>query len=577
MATELNVSELDFDLIQNNIRLFLENQTELLDYNFNGAVMSIMVELLAYVTHYNAIYGNQILNETFLDTALLRSSVVSRAKELGYIPRQYTSAFTPVTITVNVPGGDTRTTFEIPKGTNFTGEKDGKSINFVVTQQFVLDNKVGDSFVGDIILREGTYVEDSFIFDSTEENPLFVVTPEQIDTEFTEVEVSPFEGSASKEVYVESTSIVELDANSKVYFWQENKDGDVEFYFGDGIVGEQLTNGNEIIISTLKTLGSQGNEVNSYVVAENIADINRSNITVVANDYSKSGTDRENLESIRTLSPRLFSVQDRLVTLNDYIAYVSKNFGNIQSLSAWDGSDNIPPFFGRVFLSIKPTDSDQLSTFEKTQILESILTRSVAGVSVEIVDPELTFVNINTEVVYDKNLTNFLPEQLETVIDQAITDYFDENTNDLGNDLVYSRLVAAIDDSNTAIVGNLTDVSLTKKFIPNNFASTYLFDFGNVLEPGTLVSNTWTDSLNNFNLQENSSGTVDLYRDGTLLTASVATVNHASGLVEFQNFNPSINTNDQIILTVVPAKFDVEALRNNILIRDNVTISIIEK
>ena len=577
MAREFNVSDTDYDQIRNNLKIFLENDNELSDYNFNGAVLTKLVDFFAYGAHYNAVYANQAINETFLDTALIRSSVVSRAKELGYIPRQYTGAFVEVTINVVVPIGDSRTVFEIPRGIKFNGDRDGKTISFVTTEQFILTNKIGNTFSGVITIRQGSYVKDVFIFNATERNPLYQVTPEQVDTEFTQVEVLPFSGSASKEIFTTSQSIVEIMSTSAVFFWQESVKGDVEFYFGDGVIGKSLDNGNEICITTLSTKGSEGNNVNSFGVAENISDINRSNISISESNISRGGSDKESIESIRNLAPRLFSVQDRLVTLEDYRAYINKNFGNIQSLAVWSGDENVPPFFGRVFISIKPDNSDTLSNFEKNKIITGISDKIVTGISVKIVDPELLFVNVNSVVTYDRTTTNFFAEQFENIVTESIEDFFDDNINDLGNDLIYSRLVSSIDNSNSAIVGNLTNVSLSKKFIPTSLGTTYLFDFVNSLEPLSFNSNIWTDGFNSFQLKEVNSGIIDLFRDGVLLNSDVGTINQTSGLVEFRNFNPSININEQITLNVNPLTNDIISLRNNILVRDNILVSVVEK
>jgi len=573
--TNLKVAQLDFDAIKENMKIFLENQTELQDYNFSGSTMNIMMDAMAYVTHYNGVYANMQLNETFLDTAILRSSVVSRAKELGYIPRQYTAAFAPVTITVNLPAGDPRTTFEIPKGTKFAGEKDGIRFNFTTVIQYVLDNKVGDSFVGDIIIHQGEYVEETFVADTNIENQKFRATPEKIDTDYTEVEVLPFVGAATREIFTVNNSIVEIDGESNVFFWEENLDGDIDIFFGDGVLGKPLGNGNQVKINTLSTEGANGNAVTSFAIVQNVADINRSNIVINTNDYSKSGSDRESINSIKTLSPRLYTVQDRLVTLSDYRAYIRKNFGNIQSLSVWGGDENIPAFFGRVFVSIKPTDSDTLSTFEKSIILDELQNKIVTGITVELVDPELLFVSVNSNVTYDNQRTVFFPDQFEDVVTSSIQEYFDETLNEFGNALVYSQLVSKIDESNDAIVGNLTTISLSKKFIPIASGSIYLFDFANPTQELSFFSNDWSDGLNTFNLRETTVGQIDLYRDDVLLRENVGTIEHSTGIVQFREFNPSITINTQIVMNVTPAINNVIALRNNILVPDQISVQVV--
>ena len=365
MTNDLRVSELDFDRIKDNIKLFLENTPELSSYNFTGSALNIMLDLFAYVTHYNAIYGNQQLNETFLDSALLRASVVSRAKELSYIPRQNTAAFFEVDITIRTSGTiSQQETFDIPKGITFTGEKDGISIPFITTEQFTLEKTDTDIFSGSIVLRQGEFISDSFLFDSQIENQTFTLTSDNIDTEFLEVEVAPFANSSQRDLFTQASSIIELDETSDVFFWQESNLGLVELFFGDGILGRSLSNGNQILTRSLATLGADGNDVFDIAISESIGSVNRSAITIETNGNSSSGgSGKESIESIKSLAPRLYAVQDRLVTASDYKAYIQANFGNVQSLSVWSGEENVPPAFGRVFISVKPQGKDRLSNF----------------------------------------------------------------------------------------------------------------------------------------------------------------------------------------------------------------------
>jgi hypothetical protein len=317
--TDLKTTRLDFDGIKEHLKLFLESQTELQDYNFTGSTMNVIVDVLAYTTHYNALYAQQASNETFLDTALLRSSVVSRAKELGYIPRQYTPARVDIDISVTVPAEDVSTTFIIPVYTKFTGEKDGASLPFRNIEQVTLTERVGDVFSGSITLYQGENVEQRFVYNGKDSK--FVLSPERVYTDLFVVDVLPFVGAGSKDSYTTDLDVVDITAESKVFFWQESVAGDIEIFFGDGVLGQKLSSGNEIAVGMFTTLGESGNSSSSFSAAQAINGINVASIVTTNTNPSRYGSGKEDIESIRLLAPKAYTAQNRLVTIDDYIAY----------------------------------------------------------------------------------------------------------------------------------------------------------------------------------------------------------------------------------------------------------------
>ena len=481
----LNVTRLEFEGIKDNLKIFLQSQDELSDYNFSHSSMNIILDALSYATHYNALYAKQALNETFLDTALIRSSVVSRAKELNYIPRQYTPSRVEVDISITVPNTDISTEFIIPKYTRFNGDKNGATIPFVTNNQYTLTTRVGDVYSGTIILYQGVTYYDEYTFSSNEMGALSL-TPENVWTDSIVVEVLPFSGASTKTIFSPLESIITATSESNIYFWEENYDGDIEIKFGDGVLGTALESGNVIEITSIYTLGAEGNGTTSFNAAQTINGISLSSIVVTNTLPSKYGTDRESIDSIKLLAPKNYAAQDRLVTVQDFKAYIPKIFGNIESLAVWNGKDNVPPSFGRVFVSIKPLDSNTLSQFEKDSIQELIEDRIVVGTVVEFADPSIINVNLDVEVIYNSLTTTISLEDALSKVSNAVTDFFSNNANAFEEDLIYSNLLTAIDNSTKAVNGNIVTVNLDKTFIPRTGPSSYVFDFVN--EGNTVTS-----------------------------------------------------------------------------------------
>lgn len=570
--TDLKVTELDFDGIKNNLKLFLESQEELSDYNFTGSTMNLLLDTHAYVTHYIATYANQAINETFLDSALLRSSVVSRAKELNYVPRQYTPAKVTVAISVDVGGAYADPTFVIPKYTKFKGEKDGTTLEFRNTEEYTLTNKVGTVFSGNIVLFQGYNATENFTV--TTNNQVFKLSPEKLFTDLFSVNVYAFEGASTKVAYVNADNIINLDSNSSVFFWQESLNGGVDLFFGDGVIGKKVSPGNYIEVEMFVTKGLEGNGASSFAISQSLNGVGSNSITITSTKGSLFGSDRESIESIKRLAPRLYSGQNRLVTLADYKSFVEKNYGYIDAVSVWGGQDNIPTTFGRVYLSIKPEDSDTLTNDDKESILADIAQRSVVGITADIVDPELLLVNVNTKVRYNDNIATLSSDQLKNRVKNEIIEYFDDELVDFDSELIHSKLVGFIDDIDKSIIGNITDITLSRSFIPSSGVSSYSIDFSNPITTNSVISNTWTDGIDTFYLDDNASGVIKLYRNSVFF-GDVGTVNYLTGIVTLSNFNPSILENTAIVLTATPTSKDIKTLRNNLLLLNTTTVEVI--
>jgi len=373
MATNLNVTELDFADIKNNLKNFLKQQTEFNDYDFEGSGLNVLLDVLAYNTHYNALNAHYSLNESFLDSAQIRGNVVTRAKLLGYTPRSVLSPRGKVNIVVDISGeiGTIPTVLELTRGTKLNTVVSGEEFQYVVleTQQATLASTTYT--FNDVVIAEGSVRELKYRVDNDIENQKFQLTDYNADSSTLRVRVQSNEESSSFDIYTPFESLRGVDSTSKVYYLQENPSGFFEVYFGDGVTGFKPANNNIVTLDYVITEGKESNGANSFDMLDDINGY--SSITVTLASAAAGGAEEETMESIRFNAPLTFISQNRAVTADDYAAIIKKEFSNIDSISTWGGEDNDPPDYGKVYIAIKPLLAETLTTAEKTDITGAIL------------------------------------------------------------------------------------------------------------------------------------------------------------------------------------------------------------
>jgi hypothetical protein len=510
MANRLRVTELDFDTIKSNLKTFLNQQTEFQDYDFEGAGLSVLLDILAYNTHYNAYYLNMVANESFLDTALLRDSAVSHAKTLGYIP--YSSAAPVANINFNVDSGTTTpATLTIPSGFSFLSNQiDSKSYNFVVLEDTTVTKSNTTFHFDGLEIYEGQLVTYNFTYDSAS-NPkqVFILPDNNIDTDTIEVSVSPAVANTATSVYNKVTDILDITATSEAYFLEENRNGKYQIYFGNDIVGKSLPDGAIISVKYLITNGTAANKANNFIATATLTDSignSQTNFTVNPVSAASGGSTSESVDNIKFSARSQFSTQNRLVTIKDYESYILNNYPNIDSISVWGGEDNDPPVYGKVFASLKPRDNYYISEAEKQRIITEIINpKSIISVSAEIIDPTFLYFVIDVDARYDSKKTSKTPQTLKQDIKDAIIRYSDTYLNKFNARLVDSKLETAIDNVDlNAIIGNQLTIKVQKRFLPTlNRNSTYEVNFTVPLKRGTT-----TNRLSSTEFQVNDSSGV---------------------------------------------------------------------
>ena len=486
----LQITELDFDTIKTNLKSFLKQQTEFQDYDFEGSGLNVLVNLLAYNTHYNAYYLNMVANESFLDTALLRDSVVSHAKTLGYIPHSKTASTAVINLTID-SGNSTLNTLTIPKGYVFNSDlMDKRIFNFVVMDENTVTKSNTSYHFENLNIKEGELTTYTYTYDEAS-NPksVFLLPDADIDTSTITVIVKPSASNTTSTVYNKVTDILDVTAASEVFYLQESKGGKYQIYFGDGTVGKKLDDGSVVAVTYLLTNGNLANKATGFAQTSAIGGYSTSTIEVLS--VAAGGSDRETVEEIKTSSPLQFTTQNRLVTIKDYESYIKKNYPSIDSLSVWGGEDEVPAVYGKVLISLKPKANYYITEIEKIRILNEIIKpKSIVSVSAEIRDPEFLFILLNNTVKYDSKRTTLSETILKSSIRNAIISYRDTNLNKFGSIFALSKLQDSIDSiSLNGIIGSETVVRLQRRFQPEiGLTSNYKINFGVPLRRGTVTN-----------------------------------------------------------------------------------------
>ena len=581
---KLQVTELDFDQIKTNLKQFLKNQSEFADYDFEGSGMSVLLDLLAYNTHYLGFNANMAANEAFLDSAELRSSVVSLSKMLGYTP---SSAISPKAIINLVLADATGPSVTMPAGTKFTTTVDNDSYTYVTNSDNTITPTDGVYTFSNIDIYEGTRVTFEYTVDSTNEEQRFVIPNNNVDITTLGVLVQNSISDTTSFTYAKASSQIGVTATSKVYFIQEIEDGKFEIYFGDGVTGVKPSNGNIVKLTYIVTNKSASNTASTFTLSGTVGGFGGT-VTTVSN--SSGGTDAENIASIKLNAPLQFSAQDRAVTAADYKTLVKQIYPAASAIQVWGGEDNAVPAYGRVYISIRAKDGTTLTSSDKSSIQTQLEDYAVASVRPVITDPETTFITLKTTFKYDSNLTVEDATTLASKVQNTISKYSDDNLNNFVGVFRHSELIGLIDDVDTSILSNITTVNMYQTFKPEITSSSsqaYTIAFNNAIyNPHTgHQSSTGVVQSTGFQLDSNTnreyffnddgSGNIRLYYlvSGvkTYENNTWGTVNYATGEIKIASAiisavsNVDGATSTKIRVTAKPSSNDVAPVRGQIL------------
>ena len=487
--SNIQLTDLDFNNIKSNFKTFLQSQNVLQDYNYDGSALSVLLDVLAYNTQYNAYYLNMVANEMFLDTALLRSSVVSQAKLLDYVPK---SSIAPSATIQLVMSNVTTPSLTLPKFTQFMSEAiDGVNYTFVTDDSQTVNVINNTATFDNVTIKQGLPVNLSFTVDSTN-NPkyIFEIEDTNVDTTTLQVVVQNSGSNNSSEIYNPASNYLTLDNTSQVYFLQESLTGTYEIFFGDGILGKLLSDGNVVNVSYISTQGTTASGANNFVLMDTLSGYSVSTINPITS--SSQGGDKESIASIKFQAPKSYSAQGRAVTKNDYITAIQQNsLGySFDAVNVWGGEENNPPVYGQAFICLKPAGAYTLTTSQKTRLISEVLNPiSVLTVTPTIVDPDYTYIQLAIDVVYDSTQTTQTAAQIQAGVTAAIQNFTTSTLNTFNSSFNSYELLTSIQNYDNSIVSSDYSVKLQKKFLPNLSSSqTYNFYYNTPLQKGVLLS-----------------------------------------------------------------------------------------
>ena len=601
------VNALEFNQIKAQIKNYLQSQSQFSDYDFEGSSMTVLLDTLAYNTYYTSVNANLAVNEGFLETAVLRENVVKLARMLGYTPRSARSSKCVVDIavqtqvTTNAQGVITkgypeRVTLQKGLVVNFTG-LDNNNFVFSIGQDVVqpVNSETGIASFTGIELFEGNFLEDTFVRNTTERQR-FILTNDRADTSTLRVQVT---SGTVTERYLQATDITKIDSTSKVFFLEESEYGRPEIMFGDGIVGRDLLNGD--VISARYTT-SNGPSANGLLQFDNIATFIddegqsvTSGIVISLTSRPEGGKFAESTEAIKFSAPKFYSAFGRAVSTQDYEAIIPNIYPNVASIACYGGEEAEPPQYGKVFLAIKPKNADKLSLSEKNVVLKELRAYSVAAVQPTLIDPSVLYIDIDTFVYFNPNITRKTSPQIKNAILGVLTALNSGSEfNKFGGKFKYSKLQSIIDSADNSITSNITRLKMRKNVIVTlNARVNYKICYGNRINQGTSTQPTVSssgfaiagDTVNTYFLNDDGAGLLRLYYiKGTgekeYIGGSWGTVDYAMGEIVINDLiiTSTIASGNILQLSSVPESNDLISLRETYLTLgiDNTTVNVLE-
>ena len=575
------ISNLDFNEIKVVLKEYMRTQSDFTDYDFEGSVLSNLLDVLAYNTYYTAFNTNMAINELFIDSATIRDNVVSIARQLGYRPRSITAATAYVSFTVDFANPTTDTELILKKGSGFVASFNNKIYQFVTPTDVKAQISNDVATFSDVLVKEGTQIENTFVVNSSNKSQKFVLDNRNIDASTIQVEVFP-DGSDFSEPYLLSDNILDITSSSKIFFLNEIEDQRYEIIFGDGIIGKKIEDQSTIRVSYIVTNGPEANGIRTFVFSgtlENPFGVSPSffESEVISTVAASGGEPIESISEIKFSAPRIFGTQNRAVTSSDYASIVRNIYPSVGDIITFGGEDQDPPEYGKVFISIKPRDAAYLTSLTKQEIIQKLKNYSVASVEPVIIDPSILYIEVNSKIFYDGTKTDLTPQQVRALVIGSFQSYIEKSdTEKFNGKFRHSKAVAVIDNTLKAINSNITEVVMRKDFYPQ-LNSTFYYEicFQNAFDKdcdGPTLSTTGfrVTEYPNFDVYlEDRDGKIVLYRldsitgEKVVLDKEVGDIDYSKGELKMYDLTIIKGSffDNRISVRVKPASNDIKASR----------------
>ena len=575
--SSVSLTSLDFDSYKRELKAFLKQQSAFKDYDYESSNINVLLDVLAYNTYQNAFYMNMIGNEMFLDSAQLRDSVVSHAKELNYLPRSFKSSEATLALTIVTTDQDKRN-IVIPKGTAFSTRVGSNTYLFTTAETSTVTSS-NTTFTTTLTVYEGDYVTDTYPVSYTKPTK-YTISNKNVDLASLKVTILE-DNSATLQTYTRATSLFDLTSLSKVYFIQPYIGDTYEIIFGDGIVGRRPKNESVVVIEYRVSNGELPNGARVFRAAQAID--SETNITVRTVSSASAGSVYETLESIKYNAPRAFTTQERAVTAEDYENLLKINFPEINTVAAYGGEDATPPQFGRIFLSIDLKDVDGLPKVKEEEYKRFLRSRATVAMEPIFIAPEYLYLSIVTNIKYNINLTSLNPDDIRTLVLSQILDFASTNLNNFNRTLRYSKFIKTIDESDPSIISNETEIKLVKYLTPTlntsqRIAVNYgipisdtipeLGDSHNADDVHAIGSSLFTFDGKQCNLEDDGNGVIrvtTVLGDSHQKLVDVGTIDYANGQLDARGFNLTSYNGSYLKIYALPKFKDITSTKNTIL------------
>lgn len=603
---DIRVTELDFEQIKQNFKAYLRSQPEYTDFDFEGSGWTVLLNALAYHSHYMAFHAAFQANESHLTSAYVRNSVASRAKELGYTPRSITAARAYVTVVAESSANASATygstaSVQLEVGKKFISSIDGRPYEFIPLKPYVLERQPGSGPVytyqstEPVELVQGSLLSYYWTVDSQQPDQRFIIPNDNVDTSTISVTVQKSSVDATSTVFYPAKTFIEFDSDNNAFWLWETDDGKYELEFGDGILGKMLEDGNIIRVDYVVTDGPAANKCRSFNYASTIGGITK--ITTSLYDTltpAYGGAARETIESVKFNAVRQYAAQNRAVTKVDYEAILLEKFPAAEAISVWGGETQTPPQYGKVYISVKLADGLVLTQTIKDQIVNDILAPyTIISVTPVVVEPEYLELVVAADVRYNRRLTPRSINDIRITVAQAISDYSDTKIGKFNQQFWYSQFLNAIIDSDASIINGFVTVNFKKKFTPEiDKIAEYVIQFGNEIIPetiecsGFIVSDTYTPEIGEASpsyIMRDVDGVMTVFRvteDGeTMLPGTsgiVGEVNYETGIITLNGFNPIgvYDATGELSILAKPKNPDIQVSTNTIIRINDADVSI---
>ena len=586
--TTIDLVGLDFDSLKSNLKSFLKNNTQFKDIDYEGSNISVLLDVLAYNTYLNGFYTNMVASEMFLDTAQLKDSVVSHAKELNYVPRSFNSA--QAQITVDITPSSSVSSVVIPKYTTFTTRVGSNTYTFSSNEAYVMTATTNGKYTKTLTVYEGQPTIETFVVNQANTRQRFVISNPTVDISSFDVDVYENGGQVVK-TYLKKDNIIGITNTSPVFFVQGAENEQYELVFGDDVFGRKPKDGSTIVVRYRAASGQLPNGARLFLPDGPIDSQSNINITTVST--ASGGAVSETIESIRYNAPRSFQAQDRAVTSSDYETLLTNRFSDIQAISVYGGEDEDPPQFGKVFIAIDLFNADGISDSRKAIFQDYISTKTPLTIRTEFTNPEFMYAKVKTSVLYDTNSTKLTSADISALVQAAISNYNVTSLEDFNVSLYYSDIVQKIDSADVSILSNDSDIRLAVRLLPEtgtDFSTTIntrnklSTAFGLVHSAAdkqyglTLTSSTFTYNGARCIFVDDAHGNIYIVRQKTTsidIIKQIGTINYATGVVKINKFNVDAYDGNYIELILKPDSKNIHGTKNLILKIDPLDVSVV--